>query len=157
MKRTVLIVVVLIIIGLVAWLCIDALSTPKEEKAAKYLENDKAHLEQVAEHLSNSGLTDFCLIDDSGYDSATNRKIVRDTAVLNEVEYLFDKHGYKEIRKEGATVRFVRWTYIGGFEAGICYAPDSRPQIEFLTATKPLSVKGWYYYEADYNEWRTNN
>ena len=42
---------------------------------------------------------------------------------------------------------------------GIAYSINKtdKPVIEFLTELEQLSENGWYYYKADYNEWRTTN
>lgn len=157
-KRTGFIALATAIVMVVSYLqFINSLSTPKEEIVEKHLSNDNGTLVQVAEYLSSSKQTNFRLVDNSGYDASTNRKIVSESSFLKKVEFLFDEHEYKEIRKEANTVRFVRWTRVGGFEAGLCYVPDGSPKIEYLTIYKALSMRGWYYYEADYNQWRVDN
>lgn len=157
MKKHIIAVAVAVIVAVGTWLLIDSLSATNEEKVQDYLNDDKAQLERVAESMLDSPYTGICLVDDSGYDYETNIKVVQNSADLTAVKYLLDEHGYQEIRRTGNTVRFVKWTRMADFESGICYVHDGTPNIEFLTAAKPLSVNGWYYYEADYNEWRTDN
>lgn len=67
--------------------------------------------------------------------------------------------GCNKIYKNGDTVDFLMWTEITDFAAGIVYYTREKgtPDIQFLTKLEPLSRKGWYYYEEDYNEWRLKN
>ena len=50
------------------------------------------------------------------------------------------------------------WSRGMDFRSGIAYSiNEEEPTIEYLTNLVPLSEAGWYFYEADYNEWRLHN
>ena len=65
--------------------------------------------------------------------------------------------GCNTIYKNGDTIEFLMWTKFTDFGAGIVYytGATGTPDIQFLTKLEPLSYEGWYYYEEDYNEWRS--
>ena len=44
-------------------------------------------------------------------------------------------------------------------ERGIAYSinNESLPTVLYLTDVELLSENNWFYYEADYNEWRIDN
>ena len=74
------------------------------------------------------------------------------------VENLKNK-GYYHITKDQKIVIFDVWRRLVGteFEAGFAYSIDGSgdlSEIAYLTYQRPLSKQNWYYYEADYNEWR---
>lgn len=138
------------------WLFSDV-SLTKEEKVAKSLEKDREHLELVAEYLLNEPGKYLSFLDDSGCFNGGYITSIENAEVMASVKQLLNKRNYKKVIKDGDTVRFIRWTRLSDYEAGICYTPEGAPKIEFLTTEKSLSVKGWYYYEADYNKWRTDN
>ena len=42
--------------------------------------------------------------------------------------------------------------------AGIVYTIDGiKPSLQFLTKLEKLDRNNWYYYEADFNEWKRLN
>ena len=64
---------------------------------------------------------------------------------------------YRAVGKSGNTVYFLRWTALDRGR-GIVYTIDgSEPELEFLIRLESLSKSSWYYYEEDFNEWRTRN
>lgn len=76
------------------------------------------------------------------------------------IEELKNK-GYYHITKRANVLRFDIWRRVVGteFEAGFAYSIDGSgdlSEISYLTYQRPLSKENWYYYEADYNEWRNN-
>lgn len=153
-------VVALGIVALFLWGVVNLsipLSIPKDKKVDKWLREDYKHLELVVDYLLADPSDYIFFTDGSGCVYDGYPKKVKDDAVQTSVKCLFEKRHYKRIIKTGNTVRFMRWTRLSDYEAGICYSSNGAPMIEFLTATTPLSYDGWYYYEADYNEWRRNN
>ena len=158
-KKIIIATVIVIVIALLTWAVISFisfLSLPKEEKAEKDLTQGKKHFEAVASYLLNNDHDYVYFLDDSGYVYEGYKKAIEDKSVAESLKYLFNEKDYKSITKDGNTIRFVKWTRFNDFEAGICFVTDGVPLVEFLTSTTPLSVNGWYYYEADYNEWRSN-
>lgn len=72
-----------------------------------------------------------------------------------------DKKGYYQVMKRDGTVVFDVWrkSFYAEFEAGFAYSVDGTGDlstIQFLIGQKPLQEQNWYYYEEDYNQWRSN-
>ena len=78
--------------------------------------------------------------------------------VAEAVYLLLHRHGYSSISKKGNYIDFVRVQTYNTIYYGIVYSSDgSVPDdsaVQFLTSIEPLTEKGWYYYEARYNEYR---
>lgn len=82
----------------------------------------------------------------------------------SEMEEIVEKlksKGYYCITKRENVVIFEVWrkSFDVEFEAGFVYSIDGSgdlSEIAYLTYQNPLSKQNWYYYEADYNEWRNN-
>lgn len=80
----------------------------------------------------------------------------------SEMEQIVEKvksKGYYYITKVDNVVVFDVWrkSFNVEFEAGFVYSIDGSgdlSKITYLTYQQPLSKQNWYYYEADYNEWR---
>ena len=80
------------------------------------------------------------------------------TEVVDAMKQL-RKRGYSVIRKRGNCVSFIRWRNKDNAR-GVVYSIDghtpNESSIQYLTKLEPIKESGWYYYEADYNEWRVN-
>jgi hypothetical protein len=75
------------------------------------------------------------------------------------VEALAEK-GYLQIQKMDSIVVFDIWRkrFNEEFESGFVYSTygtGDLSAIPFLVYQRPLSKENWYYYESDYNEWRS--
>lgn len=75
------------------------------------------------------------------------------------VEKLKEK-GYYYITKRENVVIFDVWRkpFDVEFEAGFVYSVDGSgdlSEISYLTDQRSLPKQNWYYYESDYNEWRS--
>lgn len=72
-----------------------------------------------------------------------------------------DNKGYYQVTKRDGVVIFDVWRkpLDAEFESGFAYSADGTGElstIQFLIGQRPLREQNWYYYEADYNEWRSN-
>ena len=67
------------------------------------------------------------------------------------------KKGYDTISKRGTIIYFQRWTDIFTWDAGFALSINGSDEldIQYLTYQKALEMSNWYYYESDYNEWRS--
>lgn len=81
---------------------------------------------------------------------------INDEDFSKAIESLFSAK-IKKIYKQNDEIIFLRWTRFNDFGAGIVFSNGIEEDfsIEYLTKIEQLSNKGWYYYEEDYNEWRT--
>ena len=84
---------------------------------------------------------------------------IRSPEVKKIIDELKQK-GYHEIEKKDSVVIFDLWrkSFKSEYESGFAYSADSSGDlstIQFLIYQRALPTKEWYYYESDYNEWRT--
>ena len=155
-----LIVVALIAltVGLICWVTLSSLPIDKD-KAEKYFNRDKKDFYIIAEYFANSDYPSIRITESNGKMFVGYNKTIADDAVVKAVHRLLNKRGYRAINKNGNTISFLRWIKIIDFVSGIAYSinEEDKPKLQFLTLLEPLSESGWYYYEEDYNEWRTRN
>lgn len=87
-----------------------------------------------------------------------DRKEIKDEKIKGIISNLFSVGCY-EIGKIRNTIYFAIWRKFLSFEfeAGIAFLSEETGElsIQFIVKEEQLSVLGWYYYEKDYNEWRT--
>jgi len=87
------------------------------------------------------------------------RILITDSKVSEAIATLH-RNGYQAISKSDNAVVFLRWT---GFDVGkgVAYSIDGYvpygDALLFLTWIEPLSIGGWYYYEANFDVWRMRN
>jgi len=149
------IVAVAIIAGGVWW-GIGRLSPSGKDKAERFFQRDKADLVLVADYFADRDYPVVRITSADGLVFAGYPMEIEDQVVRSAIERLFNKRGYKSIDKIGNTIIFHKWTRLMDFGSGITYSMNGEdaPVLQFLTKLEPLSEKGWYYYEEDYNEWR---
>ncbi len=122
-------------------------------------DEDYQQLDEIAEYLNsieNDSITitfgkPYMIVDFGEEKEFENNEIKKSVLTL------FTK-GYLRIEKTRDTVNFERWTNpISGFAAGYAYdfSNEGTLDIQFLTKQQEMSVAGWYYYEDDYNDWRS--
>jgi hypothetical protein len=145
----ILAVIVLILIAAGIFLHILFPAPLSKEATEKDFEKNQNNILLVTRYLINCK--------DSVYIPATDSKEVvniEDSQVVNAIEILFSK-GYSVISKDENTIQFQRSTRFMDFGSGIAYSIDgSEPQLPFLTKLDPLPDPNWYYYEADFNEFK---
>ncbi len=153
------IVVAFSIIGIVSC-TVYTLKAPTKNTIEKYLQRDKANFDIIIKYFINSSYEEI-YIDKINLKSGTmftgantGNIIIEDKNVQGAIEFLLTKRKYRAIGKDGNTIYFQKWVMLEN-ERGIAYCIDvDKPSIEFLTKTESLSEDKWYYYEANYNEWR---
>ena len=85
------------------------------------------------------------------------RKEIGDDKIIKELSHLFKDKKYQVINKHGNTISFQLSANLD-MGAGIVYAIDGiEPSLQFLTKLEKLDRNNWYYYEADFNEWKRLN
>ncbi len=156
-------IVVFLIIVLLAmtWIAISLIAAPDENKMEEYFKQDKTDLVLITEYFVNSDYQ-YIYINKSHlnkgtmFTGANTRDIkIEDSSVIKALNRLLKKRGYNIIGKDNNTIYFEKW-FMFEESRGITYSINeaNKPIIEFLTKVKPFFEDGWYYYEADYNEWR---
>lgn len=157
-----LIVILVFCIIVILWL------PPSQKKMEKIYARDRSDLTVVCEYLSAIDCdatieydgTD-CYVEKYKPIASTNKlnivkEIIEDEAVRDAIKILFSSRGYDEIYKGENTVIFTKWHRGPDWSGGIAYKISKENQLEigYVTKLSPLSHDGWYYYEADFNEWR---
>ena len=89
---------------------------------------------------------------------------IEDAEFKQAIKNLFDQ-GYMRISfnkntpQDETVICFERWKKPGEYEyrSGYAYSPNAKGElnIQYIISQEDLSVPGWYYYEEDYNEWRS--
>jgi len=143
---------------------LSAMSPPPISMARmeRIFQNDKEILEPIVNSFQESGYALIAINTDrkSGfiYAATTHGQIGGDVPIdpeiSSKIDTLFDKKRYTGITKRDNTIYFQRWAVMEN-ERGIAYTSDgSIPDIEYLTKYAPLSEEHWFYYEADYNQYK---
>ena len=148
-----------VLVGLI-WIAISSLTPPNMDKMEKYFNKDKADIVLVTDYFIESGYSEIS-INKLNYKkgfmftSANRMAEIEDEAVAKVIERLYKKRGYKVIGRYGNTIFFEKWAFLER-DRGIAYSinGEDKPVLEFLVKLEPLSEDGWYYYEADYEEYR---
>ena len=66
-----------------------------------------------------------------------------------------NSRSYVSVGKKDDTVYFeICWLFEKVRGIAVPINKDQKPMVEFLVKYEPLSEDGWYYYEADYEEYR---
>jgi hypothetical protein len=121
--------------------------------------SQKATAKDFAKNQDNILLVTRYLIncnDNSVYINTNSEEAasIEEPQVTDAINTLYGK-GYRVINKNGNTIHFQRSTRLMDFESGIAYSIDgSEPRLTFLTKLVSLSESNWYYYEADFNEFK---
>ena len=166
-KKLLIVVSILFIIAIVIFLWLP----PSQERMEKYFLRDKAELNVVCEYLSTVDCdatieydrTDYYLIKYELVQSTNKLDLVKlkieDEVVVDAVKKLFIKRGYHKIYKNENTVVFAKWHRGPDLSGGVAYRINESAEIEigYVTKLSPLMDENWYYYEVNYNEWRSNN
>ncbi len=125
-------------------------------------EEDYLNLKKVAEYLMSLDYRIVTIRNDSnpmivdfGEEIAIENKEIR--AIISD---LFQK-GYSLIIRNDTTVKFERWEkpFDMEFHAGFAYDYDNMGDlnIQYVIRQKELAEDNWYYFEVDYNEWRSSH
>ena len=154
------VVSIIVVIGAI-WIAISSLEPPDLDEIEAYLERDKADFAIITEYFIGSGYS-YINIDKSDFKKGvmftganTGDKEIEDEAVTKALKRLFEKREYRVIGRNDNTVFFQKWAFLEK-ECGIAYSinGEDKPVVEFLVKLEVLSEDGWFYYEADYEEFR---
>jgi len=149
-KYIVLTIFSIAILPISLWLVAFNIDTAGKDNAEKYFNKDKEDIILITDYLVNSSSKSISIYD-------TDIITIKDEEVKEAFYRLFEKK-YYAINKNNNTIEFMIWSRGMDFRSGIAYSiNEEEPTIEYLTNLVPLSEAGWYFYEADYNEWRLHN
>lgn len=138
-----------------------SLAPPDKDKMENYLQRDRKDLITVADYFSKLEYN-LINVDRSNVENGiiftgakTGYQKIDDTEVLYSLRKLLTNRNYVMIGKDNNTVFFKKWNYFEK-DRGVAFSinKETVPSVEFLVKYEPLSEDGWYYYEADYEEYR---
>ena len=141
----------------ILYVLVMLLSSPpiSYDRIEREFQSNKENFFLVSEYLENSPQNDIRINFDFGNRMRANIDIEDDRvfAALSEL----GQQGYNVIGAYENTIHFQRWS--GHVRSlGIVHSTDgNEPNLLFITRLEPLSELNWYYYEEDYNVWRTRN
>ena len=141
--------------------CISPNQNIENASPADTFEADYIQLEQVANYLLDIKY-DIVTIRSNGevLGDFGEKFTIENSNIRNTIDSLF-KNGYLIIIKNDSTVKFERWKkgLSPEFRAGFAYDEMGKDNIniQYLIDCKEMHRSNWYYFELDYNEWRTNN
>lgn len=131
----------------------------KDEIYARFQESHE-DISIVVDYFLAADFEDIIIYDADEPVFADFTHIKLDKPVQNAARSLLKDQGFVAIFKNTKrnALEFLMWT---GFETscGVLYAinHDKLPEIDIPALLIPLPSDGWYYYFADYQEWRANN
>lgn len=74
--------------------------------------------------------------------------------MLNKI---FKERKYQVVSKNDKTISFQLWSNLD-VGKGVAYVSRGEaPSIQFLTKYEKLDKENWFYYEANFNEWKLKN
>ncbi|MEN6389104.1 MAG: hypothetical protein ABFD04_01725 [Syntrophomonas sp.] len=120
----------------------------------------------MADALSKVPYDYIRLEEDDGKETMTVKKVdgsyvknmpVSDTTLSDKIEKLY-KGGFKFIIKDGsAYIDFSMWSGMNE-SRGIVYSVNgTKPDFNFVVEIKSLSKQDWYYYESNFEVWKSRN
>lgn len=123
--------------------------SPNKEQMERNFERNKSLLTTIVNYMENVEYDTIIVNDFNANIPIENWK------TSTAIHILLWRKYYNSISKHNGTVIFQKWKGIQDINQGIAYSIDGKePMVEFLTLLEPLSEPGWYYYKADYEEWR---
>lgn len=127
---------------------------PDSKMIEWYFNRDKEEIIRITDYfVSMKSNVSFNSVD---FKSKNYKYFIKDQKVVDDLKALFEEKGYEVIGINNNTVYFQKWSRGSDLGIGVAYLADLDDKIglEFLVKLEPLLEKNWYFYEADYNEWR---
>lgn len=169
-KFWLILIIALIIVVSITFLVVCAVNWVTDTLA---FGKEKAALKMNADWEEISTITDFLITVDTPFVSfkkgdrvngsqfeITNENMFtdNDTETRNAVARLILERKYKSVIKDKNYIKFLQWTWFMDEGRGVVYSIDgNEPEIQYVTLLEPLDRPGWYYYESDFNKWRSQN
>lgn len=171
MWKKVFVIVAIVIVCLGFLIGIRYLLTSYNERAESLIQNNGDDLQIIADylmsidcdaiHIESADETMLLMLrsSDSIYATIEKEYVSISAEEVNRAIKTVMGKGCNTINKNGDTIEFLMWTKFTDFGAGLVYytGSDGTPNIQFLTKLEQLPREGWYYYEEDYNDWRSKN
>ena len=156
--------VIFIFIAIVAILLVICISIPalhiggvfnppvSEKEMTKLFVEDYSVLCNISNYLIKNGI-DELYINLNEYNEEVQ---IGDRNIMEEIEKLTNKR-YLVIEKNDNTIVFMRWSNLNSGRGFVYSINGSIPELQFLTYLKECSEPNWYYYEEDFNKWKSEH
>lgn len=150
---------------LVLFLCLFVFSSctnPGLKDAKTLFSDNEDYFTIVADYLSSYDYDNIGIWEADGTMSLllSEHVTIDDDEVNQAIKKLFHEGCYVITKSdENNCISFSFWSRFRDYGAGILYSIDgiNVPTEYYLTKRESIGVDRWYYYEADYNLWRTSN
>ena len=156
MKKLIAVIVILVL-SLIPSSCFK--SPPSAEDIEAFMKENRNDILLVNEYLLEIEGRHAIIWDNKGtiLIDLCDQQIEND-AVKKALRFLWQSRCYRIVKyDEDNAIAYHIWSRtMGGVSCGFVYAIDHTrsPKVQYLTKLIPLSEDGWYYYLADYEEWR---
>lgn len=137
-----------------------------KHRAVRHFERNRESIVLVGDFLAGSEYDEISISPDIGsrmifVNRPGTSRVPIDNDGVEEAVARLQRRGYRSIGKNDGVIVFGRGVFIFDITRGVAYsidgsAPDDH-SIAFLTRIEPLAEDNWFFYEADYNEYRTRN
>ena len=82
---------------------------------------------------------------------------IPDVELVEMLNKIFTERKYQVITKKDNTIMFQLWANLDVGKGVVYVSNGETPSIEYLTKYEKLDKENWFYYEADFNEWKLKN
>lgn len=132
-----------------------------DHTALNVFQRDYVELKQVTDYLIYLDEYEFAIIENKT-DSFTimggGKVRIHEKEICDAISNLFQKGYDRIVKHQNQGVYFERWSnsFHGRFK-GFAYCSNNSGElpVQFVVKQKQMSSADWYYYEADYERWRT--
>lgn len=129
---------------------LDIFNNVSEKQVIKDFEKSYNEFYTIAEHLNRSSEDEVSIY-------LNEDKFQTDDINLKNAISMLKKKKFLSITKYGENISFERWANCDAAK-GIIYCPSKEFYgIDFMIYSKELDKQDWYYYEANFDEWKRNN
>lgn len=154
MKRSVVIIIAVLLPLL--FLGCNFLPLPNKQEVVNTFMANRDNIEIVTNYLRTYGISGTRIQNTGGkYTVLGEEKEIVDPEVVYAINQLLQSNAYIEIGVDGATIYFEQHRYLVEASCGVmCSANNLPPEVTYTIEKEAVSGDGWYYYVADYNQWR---
>lgn len=164
MKQKTRSAIALILLGLFSIIILSGCFVQEEpgiETAESHLQRDLNDLQNMVQWMLSTEYESIAFWRRDNFMLAELEHLSIDESIRPTLDRLYH-NGYQFISmdREENTIVFEYWSRtMGDQSCGLAYVLDeeSQPEVQFIIESEPLSVKGWYYFFTDYEEWRVHH
>lgn len=148
-------IVTAVIVSLLLFGC-NFLPLPSKQEVVNTFTANRDNIEIVTNYLRTYGISGTRIQRTGGrYTILGEEKEILDPEVVDAINQLLQSNAYVEIGVDGATIYFEQHRFLVEESCGVMYSANNlTPEVTYTIVKEAISCDGWYYYVADYNQWR---